>query len=174
MLSSNKTQRILRISIGLLLVVLAGAIVDALRDKVVGVGDKAPDFRVTTDSGRTISRSNFGGRLLVLNFWATWCPPCVQEMPSLEQFQRRLAPSGVVVLGVSVDKSDRAYREFLGKTKVSFLTARDPSAEISGEYGTFKFPETYVIDASGRVVQKHIGPEVWTNENLIQQIQALL
>jgi peroxiredoxin len=174
MLSSNTTQRILQISIGLLLVVLAGAIVDALRDKVVGVGDKAPDFHLTTDSGRTISRSDFGGRLLVLNFWATWCPPCVQEMPSLEEFQRRLAPSGVVVLGVSVDKSDRAYREFLGKAKVSFLTARDPSAEISGEYGTFKYPETYVIDANGRVVQKHIGPEVWTDENLIQQIQALL
>jgi cytochrome c biogenesis protein CcmG/thiol:disulfide interchange protein DsbE len=173
-MSSNKAQRILQICIGLLLAVLAVTIADALREKVVGVGDKAPDFHLTTDSGRTISRSDFGGRLLVLNFWATWCPPCVQEMPSLDEFQRRLASSGVVVLGVSVDRSERAYKEFLEKAKVTFLTARDPSAEISGAYGTFKFPETYIIDASGRVVQKHIGPEVWTDENLIRQIQALL
>ena len=173
-MSLSKTQRIFQVSIGLLLVLLAGVIYDALRDKVVGVGDKAPDFRVTTDEGRTVTRSDFGGRLLVLNFWATWCPPCVQEMPSLDEFQRRLASSGVVVLGVSVDRSERAYRQFLDKAKVSFLTARDPSAGISGEYGTFKFPETYVIDANGRVVQKHIGPEFWTDENLIRQIQSLL
>jgi peroxiredoxin len=173
-MTSNRKDRILQVLIGLLLAALAGVIYDSLRDKVVGVGDKAPDFRVTTDSGRTVSRSNFGGRLLVLNFWATWCPPCVQEMPSLDEFQRRLAPAGVVVLGVSVDKSERAYREFLEKAKVSFLTARDPSAAISAEYGTFKFPETYVIDARGRVVQKHIGPEVWTDENLIRQIRSLL
>jgi len=173
-MSSNRTQQVLRVSIGLLLALLAGAIFDSLRDKVVGVGGKAPDFRVTTDSGRVISRSDFGGRLLVLNFWATWCPPCVEEMPSLDEFQRRLAPQGVVVLGVSVDRSERAYREFLRKEKVSFLTARDPSAEISGEYGTFKFPETYVIDSRGRVLQKHIGPEMWTDPNLIRQIQSLL
>ena len=76
----------------------------------------------------------------MLNFWATWCPPCVEEMPSLDEFQKRLAASGVVVLGVSVDTSEPPYREFLQKAKVSFLTARDPEAEISAEYGTFKYP----------------------------------
>ena len=88
--------------------------------------------------------------------------------------RERLAASGVVVLGVSVDNDERAYREFLQKAKVSFLTARDPAAEISSEYGTFRFPETYIIDSRGRVLQKHIGPEVWTNENLIRGIQSLL
>jgi peroxiredoxin len=78
------------------------------------------------------------------------------------------------VLGVSVDKSERVYREFLRKANVSFLTARDPEANISAEYGTFKYPETYVIDSSGRVVQKHIGAKVWTNERLISQIRSLL
>jgi cytochrome c biogenesis protein CcmG, thiol:disulfide interchange protein DsbE len=153
---------------------LAGVIVESLRDRVVTVGERAPEFNLTTDGGKQVSRSDFGGRLLVLNFWATWCPPCVDEMPSLDEFQRRLADSGVVVLGVSVDKSERAYRNFLRQARVSFLTARDPSASISSEYGTFKFPETYVIDAAGRVVQKHIGPMLWTDEKLIREIRSLL
>jgi cytochrome c biogenesis protein CcmG, thiol:disulfide interchange protein DsbE len=170
----NKTERFLQVSIVLLLILLGGAIFDSMRDKIVGIGDRAPNFNIVTDNGRRISRSDFGGRLLVLNFWATWCPPCIEEMPSLDEFQRRLAASGVVVVGVSVDTDERAYREFLQKAKVSFLTARDPAAEISSEYGTFRFPETYIIDSRGRVVQKHIGPEVWTNENLIRGIQSLL
>jgi peroxiredoxin len=135
-----KTERVLQALIGLLLVVFSYVIVDAFREKIVGVGDTAPDFSIITDSGQQISRSQFGGRLLVLNFWATWCPPCIEEMPSLDEFQSRLAGSGVVVLGVSVDKSERVYREFLRKANVSFMTARDPEANISAEYGTFKYP----------------------------------
>ncbi len=173
-MGANKTNRILQASIGLLMVLLALVIVDSFREKIVNVGDKAPDFRVTTDSGRVVTRSDFGGRLLVLNFWATWCPPCVEELPSLNEFQQQLAGSGVVVLGVSVDKSASEYRAFLQKARVSFLTARDPSAKISGDYGTFKFPETYVIDTSGRVLQKHIGPEMWTNDGLLQSVRSLL
>ncbi|MCC7175081.1 MAG: TlpA family protein disulfide reductase [Bryobacterales bacterium] len=173
-MSANRVDKYLQAGIGLLLAVLAFVIVDGFREKVVNVGDRAPDFSITTDAGRVVTRSDFGGKLLVLNFWATWCPPCVAEMPSLDEFQKRLASSGVVVLGVSVDQSESDYRAFLEKARVSFLTARDPSAGISGEYGTFKFPETYVIDSRGRVVQKHIGPEDWTRESLIQGIHSLL
>ncbi len=173
-MGANRAERYIRISIAVLLAVLGAVIADGFQEHVVNVGDKAPDFRITTDSGRTVTRSDFGGKLLVLNFWATWCPPCVDEMPSLDEFQKQLAPDGVVVLGVSVDTSERDYRAFLDKAKVSFLTARDPSAGISGEYGTFKFPETYIIDSRGRVVQKHIGPEVWTTQSLIQGVRSLL
>lgn len=162
------------LGIAVALVGLAYVIADGIREKVINVGDRAPDFRITADNGRTITRSDFGGKLLVLNFWATWCPPCVQELPSLNEFQQQLAGSGVVVVGVSVDTSAQEYRAFLDKTKVAFLTARDPAADISGRYGTFKFPETYVIDSSGRVRQKHIGPENWSSESLIQSVRALL
>jgi peroxiredoxin len=95
-------------------------------------------------------------------------------MPSLDEFQKHMASSGVVVLGVSVDTSESQYREFLRKAKVSFLTARDPRAVISAEYGTFKYPETYVIDSRGIVLQKHIGARPWNDQKLIQEIQALL
>ena len=169
-----KTERVLQILIGCLLVVFAYVVADSFREKIVGVGDTAPGFTITTDSGRQVSRSHFGGRLLVLNFWATWCPPCIEEMPSLDEFQKRLADSGVVVLGVSVDKSERAYRGFLRKAGVSFLTARDPEANISAEYGTFKYPETYVINSKGKVLQKHIGARNWNDERLLNEIRALL
>ncbi|MDW8354028.1 MAG: TlpA disulfide reductase family protein [Bryobacterales bacterium] len=173
-MASVKTERLLQAIIAVCLVGLGYVIADALREKVVGVGDTAPDFSIVTDSGRRISRSDFGGKLLVLNFWATWCPPCVEEMPSLEEFHRRLAPSGVVVLGISVDQNERAYRAFLERARVTFATARDPEARISAEYGTFKYPETYIIDRSGKVVIKHIGPRDWTDEQIIRNVRALL
>ncbi|MFB3826248.1 MAG: TlpA family protein disulfide reductase [Bryobacteraceae bacterium] len=170
----QRLDRILKAGIALLLVLLVFVIYDSLREKVVGVGDTAPGFTITTDAGRTITPASFGGKLLVLNFWATWCPPCVQEMPSLDQFHRELGPKGVVVLGISVDKDANAYRAFLKKAAVGFHTARDPEARINADYGTFKYPETYIIDARGKVVRKFIGPENWTDPNLVRDVRSLL
>ncbi|HTM13584.1 MAG TPA: TlpA disulfide reductase family protein, partial [Bryobacteraceae bacterium] len=86
------------------IVLLAGALVwvvaGTMDVHVTNAGDQAPDFKIVGDDGRTYTRSDFGGKLLVLNFWASWCAPCVQEVPSLEAFQHMLGPQGVVVLGV--------------------------------------------------------------------------
>lgn len=169
-----KTESWLKLAIAVCLALLAYGVVVALRSPVVGVNDKAPDFTITTDNGRRISRSDFGGRLLVLNFWATWCPPCLEEIPSLDTFQKRLAHAGVVVLGISVDSDAVAYRQFLERARVSFLTARDPEARIATRYGTFKFPETYLIDRSGRVRDKIIGPADWIEPAMIQRVRRLL
>jgi len=118
--------------------------------------------------------SDFGGKLLVLNFWATWCPPCIEELPSLNAFQQQFAGKGVVVLGISIDKDEKAYHDFLTRARVSFLTARDPEATISHEYGTFKVPETYIIDTKGKVVRKIISNTDWMNERMIQDVTSLL
>lgn len=168
------TERWLKAGIGLCVILLSYGVASSLRESAVSVNDTAPDFTVTTDSGRTISRSDFGGRLLVLNFWATWCPPCLHEMPSLDQFQKSLAGAGVVVLGISVDSDAAAYRRFLNGAGISFLTARDPEARISARYGTFKYPETYLIDRRGRVVEKIVGPADWTDAALIGRVRTLL
>ncbi|MCZ2078363.1 MAG: TlpA family protein disulfide reductase [Bryobacterales bacterium] len=173
-MNSVKTDRFLQLAIAGLLIVLVFVISRSFHERVVSVGDSAPGFAITTDSGRKVSVSDFGGRLLVLNFWATWCPPCVQEMPSLDEFQKRLGGSGVVVLGVSVDKDANLYRDFLSRAKVSFLTARDPEAKISSDYGTYKYPETYIIDSKGKVVQKIIGPENWNDERMVSYVKSLL
>jgi cytochrome c biogenesis protein CcmG/thiol:disulfide interchange protein DsbE len=171
---SGTTERGLRLLMALGLAALVFGIYRTFREEVIEVGDAAPEFSIVADGGRTISLPNFGGRLLVLNFWATWCPPCVSEMPSLSQFQKDFAAAGVVVLGVSVDRNERAYRRLIEQQKVAFLTARDPEARISSRYGTFKYPETYLIDRNGKVVQKIIGPANWTDAGMINQVKALL
>jgi cytochrome c biogenesis protein CcmG, thiol:disulfide interchange protein DsbE len=173
-MQSVKIDHVLKAGIGVLLAAFVFVLYASLHERIIGVGDTAPDFTIKADNGQVVSTSNFGGRLLVLNFWATWCQPCVEEVPSLDQFSREMAGSGVVVLGVSVDKDPRLYRAFLNRAKVSFLTARDPEAKINADYGTFKYPETYIIDTRGKVVQKIIGAENWTDENMVSYVKSLL
>ena len=169
-----KLERTIQATIALLLAVFVYVIFDSFHEKIVVVGDTAPDFSIKTDSGRTITNTNFGGKLLVLNFWATWCPPCLDELPSLNQFQRRFANSGVVVLGISADKDEKAYRDFLARYPVSFQTARDPEVKISADYGTFKFPDTYIVDTNGKVVRKIINATDWMSERMIKDVESLL
>ncbi len=172
--SNGKMARWLNAGVAVCLALLAYGVISSFREPVVGVNDTAPDFQLTTDNGRVVSRSDFGGRLLVLNFWATWCPPCIEEIPSLDQFQKSFASSGVVVLAVSVDRNAQAYRQFLDRARVSFLTARDPEARISARYGTFKYPETYLIDRRGKVVEKIIGAADWNDPALLNRVRNLL
>lgn len=158
----------------LLVVALALVLANGLTERVITVGDRAPSFTVRTDHGREISTKDFGGKVLVVNFWATWCPPCVEETPSLNEMAARLAAKGVVVIGVSVDRNETNYRRFIEQAGIRFETTRDPEATISADYGTFKYPETYVIDAQGRVRQKHIGPRNWMDPDILRSIEALL
>ena len=169
-----KLDRFLQISIAVLFCVFVYVLFVSMYEHVVVVGDSAPDFSITADNGRTVSAGNFGGKLLVLNFWATWCPPCINEIPSLDQFQKLFASSGVVVLGVSVDKDEQVYKRFLSRAKVSFMTARDPGNKINAEYGTFKFPETYLINSDGKVVMKVINETDWTAPKMLDFVKSLL
>lgn len=169
-----KIDQVMQGLIGFLLAVFVYVIFVSIHEKLVSVGDTAPEFSIQADNGRTISRSDFGGRILVLNFWATWCPPCIQEIPSLDAFQKRLGNSGVVVLAISVDKDEKAYRAFLDRAHVSFLTARDPENKINAEYGTFQFPETYIIDSKGKVVQKVVSNVDWNDERMVNYVKSLL
>lgn len=145
-----------------------------LQERVVDVGDKAPNFKITTDTGKSITRAEFGGKLLVLNFWATWCPPCVDEFPSLSAMAQEMKSKNIVVLGVSVDKNQQSYRQFLQRMSPGFETTMDAEASISADYGTFKYPETYVIDSEGKVRMKFVGPRDWSDPQIKQQIESLL
>jgi cytochrome c biogenesis protein CcmG/thiol:disulfide interchange protein DsbE len=174
MTQAARTDRILQLSIGVLLCVFAYVIYQSIYERVVQVDDMAPDFSITADNGRMITRANFGGKLLVLNFWATWCTTCIQELPSLDEFQREFADQGVVVLGVSVDKDAKAYKRFLERANVSFLTTRDPENKVNAEYGTFRFPETYIINREGKVVSKIISATNWTDDRMMSYVKSLL
>jgi thiol-disulfide isomerase/thioredoxin len=169
---SSNTDRILRGGIVLLSAVLVYFIYSGIHERIVIAGDVAPDFSIRADNGRTVSLPGFGGKLLVLNFWASWCPPCVQETPSLSQFAATYAPKGVVVLGISVDKDESAYRAFLQKFNPAFLTARE--FKLHEDFGTFMYPETYIIDAKGKVLQKLAEPADWMDSRMTKLIDSLL
>jgi cytochrome c biogenesis protein CcmG, thiol:disulfide interchange protein DsbE len=180
-MTHSKVDQVLKGAIAALLVALGFVIVYTMRDHITNVGDKAPMFAVTTDRGAKITPADFGGKVLVLNFWASWCQPCVQEEPSLDEFQKMLGNSGVVVLGISVDHNEQQYRNFLQKFQPSFQTVRDPDEDINTRYGTYKFPESYIIDRNGRVVRKFVGlPDKdgqiipWTDPDLVGYVKALL
>ncbi|HUA83128.1 MAG TPA: TlpA disulfide reductase family protein [Bryobacteraceae bacterium] len=161
-------------SIVLLGAALVWVVGGTLQPKITNAGDTAPNFKVLADDGKTITRSDFGGKLLVLNFWASWCPPCVAETPSLEQFAKEFAPQGVVVVGVSSDTNADRYHQFIKRYGISFETAMDPSADISASYGTFQIPETYIIDRNGKVLEKVISDQNWMDPEFLARIRKML
>jgi cytochrome c biogenesis protein CcmG/thiol:disulfide interchange protein DsbE len=129
------------------------------------IGSAAPDFTVQ-DSQNKVTLSQLRGQIVVLNFWATWCAPCVEEVPSLVAMQQRMKAKGVTVLAVSVDVDESAYRHFVKDHNVNLLTVRDPDQKSNALYGTAKFPETYVIDRNGVIRRKFIGAVDWTEPDI--------
>jgi cytochrome c biogenesis protein CcmG/thiol:disulfide interchange protein DsbE len=169
-----KADRIIQAGLAVTFLAFFGAVYFALHDNSVKAGDKAPDFSIKADNGKTITARSFGGKLLILNFWASWCEPCVQEAPSLTTLATVLGPSGLVVLGVSEDEDANAYKAFIDRFRVQYLTARDPSKDIKAKYGTMQIPESYLIDTSGRVVEKIVSDANWSSEQMIQHVKSLL
>jgi peroxiredoxin len=136
------------------------------------VGSAAKEFSVQ-DSDRKVSLNQFRGQVVVLNFWATWCPPCVEELPSLMNLQDRLQERGVTVLGVSIDVDGDAYHRFLKLHNINFLTVRDPEQKVAGMYGTTGWPETYIIDRQGVLRRKFVGPVDWNSPEVIGFLNRL-
>jgi peroxiredoxin len=136
------------------------------------IGSSAPDFTVQ-DSQNKVTLSQFHGQVVVLNFWATWCAPCVEEIPSLVAMQRRMKEKGVTVLAVSVDVDEGAYRQFVKDHNVNLLTVRDPDQKSNALYGTAKFPETYIIDRNGVMRRKLIGAVDWTEPEITDFLSKL-
>jgi len=136
-----------------------------------GVGGQAPDFTVS-DGQRTVALHDLRGKVVVLNFWATWCPPCVQEMPSLVAMQERLRER-VTVVAVSVDIDPAGYQRFIEDRKISLLTVRDADQKSNSLYGTYKFPETYIIDREGKIRRKLIGAVNWNDPEIQSYLNSL-
>ena len=173
-LVKNRTDLILKVALAGLTAALCVVVAGTLEQTVIEKGDTAPKFTVPTDQGKTVTRSDFGGKVLVLNFWATWCGPCIQELPSLDQFARTYSGKGVTVVAVSVDRNEKRYKDLLDRVKPAFLTWRDPEANLPARYGTFMYPETYVIDASGKVLYKEAAARDWMDPTFLNYFQSLL
>ena len=134
------------------------------------LGTRAPMFALN-DGEHDVDLNKLHGRVVVLNFWASWCAPCLEEIPSLEQLQQDLPQ--VQIVAVSTDDDAAAYERFLQQHSVSLLTVRDAEQRSSAMYGTFRYPETYVIDKSGMIRRKFIGPQEWTSPEIVSYLKKL-
>jgi len=157
------------LKLAVLLLILGGAGYLALRQRpprLLTIGDRAPDFTVPAIPSGSLDSRKYHQQVVVLNFWATWCAPCVAEVPSLEGFEERMQSQGVVVLGVSVDEDRRELQEFIDRYRVTYAVGFDPDRALAARFGTFKFPETYILDRHGRVAEKLIGAVSWDDPRL--------
>ena len=140
--------------------------------KPPAVGMRAPEFTVT-DSERTVSLKQFRGRVVVLNFWATYCEPCIEELPSLQRMAAQMKSQGVAVIAISEDPDEAAYHRFLTRYNINLLSVRDGQQESPRLYGTTGIPETFIIDQDGIVCRKFIGPVEWTRPEIIEYLTRL-
>jgi cytochrome c biogenesis protein CcmG, thiol:disulfide interchange protein DsbE len=136
-------------------------------------GTPEKDFPLVLN-GKPSRLSELKGKVVLLNFWATWCPPCVDEAPSLNALQHRIAPLGGTVLGVSVDDDEQAYQEFIKHYELAFPTFRDTTKQIPLTYGTTMYPDTYIIDRNGKLDRKIVGPQDWSSPEMTSYLDKLL
>jgi len=134
------------------------------------VGTVAPTFTVT-DSARTVSLADYKGKVVILNFWASWCAPCLEEFPSLIQLQRKMP--NVVVLAVSFNDDPDAYKTYIVDNHIDLLTVFDATQKSNRAYGTLRPPETYIIDKQGKIRRKFIGPADWTSPEIVTYLNKL-
>jgi peroxiredoxin len=135
----------------------------------------APDFAVPDLAGQAIRLSALRGKVVVLNLWTTWCPPCLEEMPSMERLWASLHGDDFALLAVSQDEEGRHVVEpFVERMRLSFPVFLDPDRQVGDRYGVWGYPETFVIDRNGYVVERVIGPRNWAAPAQIAALRALI
>ena len=137
-------------------------------------GGEAPAFTLPTLRGESVSLSEYRGKLVLINFWATWCPPCVEEMPSMEKLYKKMKGKPFEILAVSTIESESAVKEFVKKNGFSFSILLDKDGSVAEKYGVFSLPETYILDRDGKVVENIKGPFQWDTEKAIEYFNSLL
>ncbi len=137
--------------------------------------EPAPDFTLTTfPSNAEISLKNFRGRVVYLDFWATWCPPCRQSFPWMDEMHERYKDEGLSIIAVSVDKKRELVERFTQQTKPAFIIAHDPTGTVAQRYKLRAMPTTYLIDKNGQLVMTHKGFRTEDQDKLEAAIQSLL
>jgi thiol-disulfide isomerase/thioredoxin len=133
-------------------------------------GRAAPDFTVS-DGSTSVHLAGYRGRVVLLNFWATWCAPCIEEMPSLLQLHHERPD--LAILAVSIDENPDAYSRFLVRHHVDLITVRDPDQKAAQLYHTDGWPETYIIDRQGYIRRKVVGPLDWNSPEIRAYLKSL-
>ena len=138
----------------------------------------APAFKLKDEKEKPFTLQSFKGKWILLNFWASWCPPCVEELPSLLEFARRIAPQlGLVVVGVSEDETWQGVKQLFSEqrwssTSQGFISLIDTASAVALLYGTTKYPETYLIGSDSKIYRKFIGAQNWMSPAIKSVIEV--
>ena len=158
------------------LLLLPLAFAPALATSIDGLrtGAPAPQFQLNSNSGRPLSLADLKGRIVLVNFWASWCGPCRKEMPILEQLNRQYRNKGVTLLGVNVEPDSAAATDWLKATPVSFPILFDVDSKVSKLYQVEGMPNTVILDRKGNVRYIHRGYQPGAENEYLDQIRALI
>ncbi len=144
-------------------------------DPLPGINLPAPDFSFPNLDGNKVSLTDYRGKVVLLNIWATWCAPCVAEMPSMQKLYQELKDEGFLILAVSLDESGvEAVKPFVEKHKLEFPVLLDTKGEIKSLYQITGIPESFIIDKSGTIVEKIVGPRDWATSGAIRYFRNFL
>lgn len=140
----------------------------------VVAGGIAPDFTLEDTKGNKVSLSALRGKVVLVNFWATWCPPCKEEMPSMERLNKFMAEEDFVMLAINAEEDGRSVvPDFLSKNPHDFTVLYDDQGTVQQAYGVFKFPESFIIRKDGTVDQKVIGAIDWSSPKTVAYFKKL-
>ena len=135
----------------------------------------APDFTFPGLDGKKVSLSDYKGKVVLVNIWATWCPPCVEEMPSMEKLYRKFKGENFEILAVSIDESGlKAVAPFMKKSRLTFPALLDSKGTIKTAYGITGIPESFIIDQQGILIKKIVGPVDWAAPKIFRFFSDLI
>ncbi len=134
----------------------------------------APDFTLDDPSGKQVSLSALRGKVIFLNFWATWCPPCVQEMPTMEKLHQELGPKGLMVLAIDYREDAKDVKEFFKRHKLTFTALLDFDAKVAESYQAWGLPMTVIVNKRGEIVGKVRGSREWYSSEAKEFFEQLL
>jgi peroxiredoxin len=141
----------------------------------VGRGTPAPAFELPrVGGGSSLSVEQLRGKVVLLNFWATWCKPCEDEMPAMERLYRALAGSDFELVAVSVDEDEAIVDAFANRLGLSFPILMDSSKKVAMAYQTFRFPESLLVGRDGVVLERYVGPKDWDADANVDRIRRLM
>lgn len=151
------------------------AVCGAQMSATVERGRMAPEFTLKDMEGKPVSLAQFRGKIVVLNFWATWCPPCREEYPTLERLNEVFEGKDFVLLAVNVNTDGvQNLKAFLAKHFTTFSILPDPDGVVQNLYGVDKFPETFIIGKNGKVVEHVIGAIDWSSFDVLKYFSSLV
>jgi len=133
----------------------------------------AKDFSLLTLEGKAVELAKQRGKVLVINFWATWCPACIHEMPSFNRATEWLKPHGAEVIAINVGESAQQVQKFLDKNQLDFTVLLDPLMTVSVDWEATRLPITYIVDPKGHIAYRALGAREWDSSEMLIPIRTL-